>query len=223
MIELKTQFAPVFFDTMQDRIGVALIEDDKVLLKTYKTFIEEADGLFVTGAYTSFEIAEKELPLQKPDVILLDIQLPGKNGIEALPLLKKMLPKTHILILTVYELEQQIFNALHNGASGYLTKDSTSARIIDAIKEVKEGGGPMSMKIAKMVIKSFQKNTDSPLSKRETEILTLVMEGKKRNQIADALFIERETVKTHLRNIYSKLDVNSRADAIDFAKKNRLI
>jgi DNA-binding NarL/FixJ family response regulator len=149
--------------------------------------------------------------------------LPGISGIEAIPLIKKHLSNVNVIMLTVFESEQQIFKALQNGASGYITKDSSSSRIIEAIKEVSEGGGPLSTRIARMVVKSFEKNTQSPLSKRETEILSLMMDGKKRNQIAQELFIEKDTVKTHVKNIYAKLDVNSRSEAILSAKKNRLI
>lgn len=204
-------------------INVVIIEDDIILLQTYKMLIEQEAGLFVSGIYTSYEQAEKNLTLHKPDVVLLDIQLPGINGVDAIPLIKKYLPKTNVIILTVFEFEKQIFKALQNGASGYITKDSSSGKIIEAIKEVNEGGGPMSIRVARMVIKSFEKNTHSPLSKRETEILSLMTDGKKRNQIAEELFIERDTVKTHVKNIYAKLDVNSRSEAILTAKKNRLI
>ena len=208
---------------MQGNIRILIIEDDKILLQTYKKLIEAEDNLVVVNGYTSFEAAEKNLTADDPDVILLDIQLPGINGIAAIPLIKKHLPKAHIIILTVFEFEDQIFLALANGAAGYITKDSTSQKIIDAVREVREGGGPMSMNIARMVIKSFQRNTHSPLSKRETEILRLILDGKKRNEIAGELFIELETVKTHIKNIYSKLDVNSRSEAINIAKKNRFI
>ena len=208
---------------MQGNIRILIIEDDKILLQTYKKLIEAEDNLIVVNGYTSFEAAEKNLTADDPDVILLDIQLPGINGIAAIPLIKKHLPKAHIIILTVFEFEDQIFLALANGAAGYITKDSTSQKIIDAVREVREGGGPMSMNIARMVIKSFQRNTHSPLSKRETEILRLILDGKKRNEIAGELFIELETVKTHIKNIYSKLDVNSRSEAINIAKKNRFI
>lgn len=204
-------------------IHVVIIEDDVILLQTYKMLIEHEPGLYVSSGYTSYEQARKHLPFLKPDVILLDIQLPGLSGVEAIPFIKRELPKVHVVILTVYESEEQIFKALQNGASGYITKDISSSRIIDAIKEVYEGGGPMSSRIARMVIKSFEKNAESPLSKRETEILGLMIDGKKRNEIAQELFIERDTVKTHIKNIYSKLDVNSRSGAILAAKKNRLL
>jgi DNA-binding NarL/FixJ family response regulator len=126
-------------------------------------------------------------------------------------------------MLTVFESEQQIFQALANGASGYITKDSSSRKIIESLREVRDGGGPMSVQIARMVIRSFQKNTESPLSKRETEILRMIAEGKKRSEVAQELFIELETVKSHVKNIYTKLDVHSRSKAIDFARKNKLI
>lgn len=204
-------------------INIIIIEDDMVLLDIYRTLIEREEDLHVSGVYTSFENAEKKLASLSPDVILLDIQLQGINGIEAIPLIKRHLPDVNIIILTVFESDQQIFQALNNGADGYLTKDSSSNHIIDAIREVNEGGGPMSKKIARMVIKSFEKNPKSPLSKRETEIMGLIMEGKKRNEIGEQLFIERDTVKTHIKNIYAKLKVNSRSDAIKVARKDKLI
>jgi len=127
------------------------------------------------------------------------------------------------LILTVYESENLIFDALSNGASGYLTKNTPAVKIVESIKEVKQGGGPMSVNIARLVIDSFRKNQDSPLSKRETQILELIADGKSRSQIARDLFIDLETVRSHIKNIYIKLDVNSRADAIKTARDNRLI
>jgi DNA-binding NarL/FixJ family response regulator len=204
-------------------IRVVIIEDDKILLQAYKQLIEAEEGIAVVNGYTSFEHAEKYLNDDNPDIILLDIQLPGISGIEAIPKIKRQLPKVHVLMLTVFESEQQLFQALANGASGYITKDSSSQKIIDSIFEVKDGGGPMSTNIARMVVRSFQKNMESPLSKRETEILRLITDGKKRSEIADELFIELETVKTHIKNIYTKLDVHSRSKAINIARKNKLI
>jgi DNA-binding NarL/FixJ family response regulator len=204
-------------------IRVVIIEDDEIIRCGYAFLIDAAEGYEVIGSYCSYESAAKEIASDRPDVILLDIELPGTNGIEAIPKLKKLTPRSYILILTVYESEKQIFSALANGASGYLTKNTSSARIIDAIKEVMEGGGPMSVNIARMVIRSFQKNQDSPLSKRETQIIEQIESGKSRSQIARDLFIDLETVRSHIKNIYIKLDVNSRADAIKAARDNRLI
>jgi len=204
-------------------IKIVLIEDDHILRNAYQTLIANDEGCIVTNTYPSFDDAEKHLKADEPDVILLDIELPGINGIDALPAIKKMLPRAYIIMLTVYEFEEQIFNSLANGASGYLTKNTPVARIIEAIKEVKVGGGPMSSNVARMVIKSFQRSDNSPLSKRETQILEMISNGKNRKQVADDLFIDPETVKSHLKNIYGKLNVNSKSDAIEAAKKHKLI
>jgi len=204
-------------------IKIVIIEDDEIIREGYALLIGKAEGYQVMNTYSSFDEAAKTIVNDKPDVILLDIELPGTNGIAAIPRLKKLLPQAHILILTVYESEKLIFEALANGASGYLTKTTASAKIVESVKEVMDGGGPMSVNIARMVIRSFQRNPNSPLSKRETQILELVADGQSRSQIAKNLFIDLETVRSHIKNIYLKLDVNSRADAIKTAKKNRLI
>ncbi|PWK80043.1 LuxR family two component transcriptional regulator [Mucilaginibacter oryzae] len=208
---------------MRRNIKVSIIEDDETLRDGYAFLIGATEGYEVVSSYCSYDEAAKKIATDKPDVILLDIELPGVNGIDAIPKLKKLLPNCYILILTVYESEKQVFNALANGASGYLTKNTPSAKIIESIKEVRDGGGPMSINIARLVIRSFQKNQESPLSKRETQILELIGEGKSRGQIAAELFIDLETVRSHIKNIYLKLDVNSRADAIKLARQNKLI
>jgi DNA-binding NarL/FixJ family response regulator len=206
-----------------DNIRIVIIEDDRTIREGYAFLIGQTEGYSVVNAYASFEDAAKKIAADAPDVILLDIELPGTNGVEAIPKLKKIVPRANILILTVYESEKLIFDALSNGASGYLTKSTPAAKIIDSIKEVQQGGGPMSVSIAKVVINSFRKNQDSPLSKRETQILELIYNGKSRPQIATELFIDLETVRSHIKNIYTKLDVNSRADAIKIARDNKLI
>lgn len=207
----------------EDNIRIVIIEDDQIIREGYAFLIGQSEGYEVINAYASFDEAAKKITADAPEVILLDIELPGTNGIEAIPKLKKMLPTAHILILTVYESEKLIFDALSNGASGFLTKNTPAAKIIESIKEVKEGGGPMSVNIARVVINSFRRNQNSPLSKRETQILELICNGKSRTQIANELFIDLETVRSHIKNIYIKLDVNSRADAIKTARENKLI
>jgi len=133
------------------------------------------------------------------------------------------LPDVHVLILTVYDQDTLIFKALSNGAAGYLTKNTPHEKITNAIQEVMEGGGPMSANIARMVIHSFQRSETSPLTRRETEILEQIATGKSRKRIAQELFIDMETVKSHIKNIYHKLDVHSKADAIKLAKDNKFI
>lgn len=204
-------------------ITVAIIEDDSMIRESYSYLITNSEGFEVVGAYKSYEEAAKNFLNIRPDVILLDVELPGINGIEALPKIKKLLPAVQILILTVYENNETVFDALSQGASGYLTKNTSSNKIIEAIKEVLEGGAPMSAGVARLVINSFQRNQNSPLSKRETEVLENVSLGKSRRRIADELFIDMETVKTHIKNIYQKLDVHSKADAIKTAKENKFI
>ena len=202
---------------------IVIIEDDETIRDGYAYLIDHTSTHKVISTYPSFDVAKHKITKDAPDVIILDIQLPGTSGIEALPVLKKLLPKTYIIMLSVYETEKMILDALANGASGYFTKNTSPAKIIEAINEVLQGGGPMSPDVAKTVIMSLQKNQDSPLTKRETQILELIAKGKDRCQIANELFIEIETVKTHVKNIYFKLNVNSKADAIKVAKANKLI
>ncbi len=204
-------------------IRVTLIEDDETIREGFAYLIDNTEGYHVVSSYRTYEDAARRIVHDDPDVILLDIEMPGTSGLDAIPKLKKLLPETYILMLTVYEHEQQIFRALGNGASGYLTKNTPPERIISAIQEVMEGGGPMSAHIARMVISSFKRNEQSPLTRRETEILEQIATGKSRKRIADELFIDLETVKSHIKNIYHKLDVHSKADAIKAAKDNKFI
>jgi DNA-binding NarL/FixJ family response regulator len=207
----------------ENKIHVVIIEDDKTIREGFTYLINASSKFTVVSAYSNVEEALPKLQANAPQVILLDIELPGISGIDAIPKIKSLLPKTHILMLTVYDTEELVFKALTNGASGYLTKNSNTEKIIDAIQEVIDGGAPMSMNIAKIVIKSFHKNRNSPLTKRETEILEQIAEGKSRSKIAKELFVDLETVKSHIKNIYSKLNVHSREDAIRQAKDNKYI
>jgi len=204
-------------------IRVSIIEDDETIREGFAYLIGNTPGYKIASSYPSFEDAAKKISHDDPDVILLDVELPGISGIDAIPKLKKLLPETYILILTVYEQDLLIFRALGNGASGYLTKNTPPDKIVAAIHEVMEGGGPMSAHIARMVINSFQRSESTPLTRRETEILEQIATGKSRKRIADELFIDLETVKSHIKNIYHKLDVHSKADAIKTAKDNKFI
>lgn len=204
-------------------IRVSIIEDDETIRDGYAFLINSNEGYKIISTYPSYEDAAKKIAQDNPDVILLDVELPGLSGIDAIPKLKKLIPDVHILILTVYEQDLLIFRALGNGASGYLTKNTAPEKIIGAIYEVMEGGGPMSAHIARMVIQSFQRNEASPLTRRETEILEQIATGKSRKRIAQELFIDLETVKSHIKNIYHKLNVHSKADAIKTAKDNKFI
>ena len=204
-------------------VSVVIIEDDETIRKGFTYLINNSENYKVVNAYSSVESALTKLSGDAPDVILLDIELPGIKGVDAIPKIKQLLPKTYILMLTVYENEDNVFNALSKGASGYLVKSDSAEKIMDAIQEVVNGGAPMSMNVAKIVIKSFHKNQNTPLTKRETEILEQVANGKSRSKIAKEMFIDLETVKSHIKHIYTKLNVHSREDAIKEAKNNKYI
>lgn len=204
-------------------IKVVIIEDDETIRQGFSYLINNSVNYAVVNSYANAEQAIAKIVNDEPQVILLDIELPGMKGTDAIKKLKQLLPKAHILMLTVYDNEENVFNALTRGASGYLTKSDSTEKIMDAIQEVMDGGAPMSMNIAKIVIRSFHKNQNSPLTKRETEILEQVANGKSRSKIAKEMFIDLETVKSHIKNIYVKLNVHSREDAIKEAKNNKYI
>ena len=165
----------------------------------------------------------KNLESDLPDLILMDIELPGISGIEGIRKIKKIHPEINFIVITVHEENEKVFDALCAGASGYLTKNISSQKLIDSILEVQQGGAPMSTNIARMVINSFHRSNQSPLSPRETEILLHLSRGKSYSMIADELFINKETVRTHIKNIYHKLDVNSRDEAIKAARDGKYI
>lgn len=204
-------------------IRIVIIEDDETIRNGYAYLLDKQDGFKVVNCYASAESAIKKIDQDAADVFLLDISLAGMSGIDALEDIKKRNPKSYIIMLTVYEDQDMIFKALSRGASGYLTKNTPTQKTIEAIKEVIKGGGPMSTNVARIVVGSFQKNRNSPLSKRELEILEQIANGKSGTRIASELFIDAETVKSHIKNIYLKLNVNSKADAIKVAKENKFI
>lgn len=208
---------------MTHQYRIVIIEDDTTIRESYEYLIEQYEDFKVSGAFASAEDALPQIQSLDPHVILLDIELLGMSGLDALPLLKKECSDTYIVILSVYDQPQMVFDALEKGASGYLTKDTDPEKVVEALYDVIHGGGPMSAGIAKIVVSSFQRNMNSPLTKRETQIIEEVAKGKTRGKIAEELFIDIETVKSHLKNIYRKLNVNSRAEAISTAKKKKYI
>lgn len=204
-------------------VRIVIIEDDKVIREAYQYFIEQQADYKVVGAFGSVEQALPQLKALDPHVILLDVELPGMNGVEGIVKIKDLVKDVYVVMLSVYDNPHYVFTSLSNGASGYLTKDASPEKIIGAIQEVLMGGGPMTSNIAKMIVSSFQKNVETPLTKRETEILEYLSQGKTRTMIANELYIDAETVKSHVKNIYAKLDVHSKADAIHKAKQNKYI
>ena len=199
-------------------IKVAIVEDTLGIREQWTRLFESAAGFRVVCACERAEEALSKLPLQKPDVVLMDINLPGMSGIECAARLHVALPQTRILMLTVYSDNDRIFKALQAGASGYLLKRVTSEQLLRATTEVMEGGAPMSGEIARRVIESFQRPTtaaepDAQLTPREEEVLAWVSRGFASKEIADRLNISPRTVSLHLQHIYGKLHVRSRTEA----------
>lgn len=200
-----------------------IVEDDPFLRESYTSIINTSANFQVTQTFRTGEEVFKALAKNRPAMILMDIELPGMNGVQCTEMVKEKYPDITVIMVTVYDDSELVFNSLRSGASGYITKSSNHEQLLNAIAEIASGGAPMSSKIAKMVIDSFHKNPDSPLSKREAQILQLVASGKTFTQISEQLFIARETTKTHVRNIYKKLEVSCKADAIAKATKDHFI
>jgi DNA-binding NarL/FixJ family response regulator len=198
---------------------VSLVEDNDQLRATLARVISRAENFACVSQYSSAEAALEGLPKDRPAVVLMDINLPGMNGVECVRRLKQLLPAVQVVMLTVYEDTENIFNALAAGASGYLLKRTTSAELIEAIKEVYKGGSPMTAHIARKVVQSFQKTGPSAqptenLSAREQEVLDCLSQGFLYKEIADKLGISYETVHTYIRRIYEKLQVRTRTEAV---------
>lgn len=206
---------------MKNRIEI--VEDNDVVRDGFKLLIDSMTEHEIVGAYDSCEKAIKNLENDRPEIILMDIDLPGMSGIEGIRRIKKTHPDIHTIVITVHEDSQAVFDALCAGASGYITKNANHSRLLDAIEEVVAGGAPMSSKIARLVVSSFQRNQNSPLTARETEVLEQLASGKSYSVIADELYVHKETIKSHIKNIYFKLQVNSKAEALEIARKNKLI
>lgn len=202
---------------------IILVEDDPIIRNAFVTLIEQNGEYSVANAYDNAEAAIKNINTDLPDICLMDIELPGMNGIDAIPKIKALQPDTQVVVITVYENDELVFKALCAGASGYLTKNMPPQKLIDSLKELENGGAPMSTNIARMVVSSFHKNRQSPLTARELEVLELLASGKSYSTIADQLFVDKETIKSHIKNIYLKLEVHSKAEAIEKARKSKYI
>jgi DNA-binding NarL/FixJ family response regulator len=197
---------------------IAIVEDNKVIRESLTEFVQTDSECACVYACATAEDALKELPKQQPDIVLMDIQLPDISGIECTARLKQLMPSLQIIIVTVYEDTERIFKALRSGACGYLLKRCTPEELVAAIREVRQGGAPMSREIARKVILSFQEPVAATaevegLSPREGEILELVAAGLPNKQIAARVGLTDGTVRWHLRHVYNKLHVRSRTEA----------
>ncbi len=199
-------------------IRVAIVEDDEQVRENLARLVGETNGFECVATFASGELALKLWPRRQLDVVLMDINLPGISGVECVRQLKLLVPDIHVVMLTVYDDSEKIFQALQMGAAGYLLKRSTAAEILDAVRDVHSGGAPMSSYIARKVVQSFrhQGASDGPgekLTKRETDVLGYVSRGYTNKEIAGALGLSTETVRGYLKTVYSKLHVRSRTEA----------
>ncbi len=210
-------------------INVSIVEDNSIIREGLAALIRATEGYNCTGVYCDCESFIRELIRSDADVVLMDIALPGMNGIEGVKKAKKLKPDINILMLTVYEDNSTVFEALCAGACGYLVKKTPPARLLEAVKDVYEGGSPMSSQIARKVINVFRKNSvfsDDPqfgLTIREKEVLNQLSKGNNYQEISETLFISIDTVRHHIKNIYRKLHVHSQSEAVAKAIRKGLI
>lgn len=200
-------------------LRVAIVEDDARWRTNLERLVKETEGLECVGSYRTGDEAVQDLPSHRPQVVLMDINLPGISGVECTRQLKALLPDVQVVMLTVYDDSDRIFQALQMGAGGYLLKRASADEILEAIQDVHRGGAPMSAYIARKVVQSFQRQTpstrpDEVLSKRESEVLGYVARGYSDKEVADALGLTPATVRSYLKTIYGKLHVHSRTQAI---------
>jgi DNA-binding NarL/FixJ family response regulator len=200
-------------------ISVSIVEDDNGVRTTLAKLIDSSPGFRCVSQHPSAEMALQDLPKAGPEVVLMDINLPGLNGVECARRLKPMLPGTQIIMLTVYQNSENIFKALEAGATGYLLKQTPPAELLAGIRDVRNGGSPMNSHIARKVVQSFQKPAaavpdNDHLSPREAEVLDLLAKGYLYKEIAEQTGITYATVHTHIRHIYEKLQVRSRTEAV---------
>lgn len=210
-------------------IRVAIFEDNKHLRETFQLLLNNADGFSCAGAYPDCSNLIACLEAYPCDIVLMDIEMPGMNGIEATKIIKESFPDIHILIQTVFFEDDYIFNAICAGASGYILKSTTPDGYIEAIQNVHAGGSPMTPGIARRVIELFKQNlqpaaaTDYNLTAQEKKVLQLLVAGKSYKMIAAELFVAFDTVKSHITNIYAKLHVHSGTEAVSLAIRDKIV
>ena len=200
-------------------IRVAIVEDDSSVRENLAALIDGTDGFSCVASCATAEEAWQKLPPLSPEVVLMDIHLPGRSGIACVEKLRRLSPQTQVIMLTIEEDSERVFESLKSGATGYLVKHATPAEILEAITEVQRGGAPMSGSVARKVVTAFRQPApenagDLKLSDREEEVLRLLARGHRSKEIADELGIGVGTVNTHIRHIYEKLHVRSRAEAV---------
>jgi len=215
-------------DSPPNDIRVAIIEDERDIRESLSVLVNGTPGYSCTGSYRTMEEALDRIALQLPDIVLSDIGLPGRSGIEGVKLLKERHPHLLVLMLTVYDDDERIFEAMCAGACGYLLKKTPPARLLESLKEAVQGGAPMSPEVARRVVALFREirppdRADYQLTPHETRLLKLFVEGHNYKTAAVELGVSVNTVNFHVRHIYEKLQVHSRSEAVAKALRNRLV
>ena len=210
-------------------IKVVIFEDNSNLRRGLTTLINGSAGFECVGAFGNCDNLVKNITDTKPAVVLMDIEMPGMDGIEAVRILKPQFPEIKILMETIFEDDEKVFNSICNGAEGYILKNTPPGRILDAIREIHEGGAPMTPSIASKVLTmfkagaSFTKDESHNLTDREREVLKYLVDGMSYKAVADKCFVSLDTVSSHVKNIYKKLQVNSKSAAVARAIKGKIV
>ena len=210
-------------------IRIAIFEDNRNLRQGLEQLVNGSNGFKCVGAFANCNHLLKSIEESKPDVVLMDIEMPGMSGIEAARLLKEHYPDVKILMETIFEDNDKIFDSICNGAEGYILKSTAPVLILSAIQEIYEGGAPMTPSIASKVLKMFkhksvsEKSEDSGLTTRELEILKYLVEGMSYKMVAETCFISMDTVSGHIKNIYKKLQVHSKSEAVAKAIRGKMV
>lgn len=209
--------------TLYDVNRIVIVEDNTDLRTAYESIISTSEEFEVVKSYADAESALKKLKKDAPDLVMMDLTLPGMSGMEAIARVKKLLPKAKILVVSVHDDHEHVFEALCAGANGYINKDVNAAELISSIRQVLSGFASMSPRIATLIIESYHRNPNSPLTSRETDVLKSLGSGKTYDYIGKELNISKDTVKTHIKHIYEKLQVTNKSDALIKARKDNLV
>ena len=209
----------IYFYQME-KIKVSIVEDINEVRESIRKLLQGSDEFALVSSFENAEQAEKHIPYEQPDIVIMDISLPGKSGIQCLQKIKDKCPDTQFMMYTIFEDDQKVFEALEAGASGYLLKKTPKEKILESLKELYEGGSPMSTQIARKVIQAFQRSKtmseeEKSLTRKEKEVLDLLSKGFLYKEIADQLSITVNTVKQHIHRVYEKLHVTNKAEAIN--------
>ena len=203
-------------------ITVSIVEDLNEVREALQRLINQSENFGLVAGYNNAEQAEKNIPVQPPDIVIMDINLPGMSGIECIKRIKEKCPDTQFMMFTIYEDDEKVFEALKAGAHGYLLKNTPKEKLLEALEELQNGGSPMSTNIARKVIEAFKKKDQPPeelntLTTKEKQILDLLAKGFLYKEIANQLHSTRNTIKQHIHHIYEKLHVQNRTEAINKA------